>query len=108
MRPLPRRAALALRRLLRVSLGANGYKVFEATEGKQGLEEVAAHHPDLILLDLGLTDMDGMEVLTRLRELRSVPIIGLSVREKPLFARLYDSPAGESRNDPFQACPVGH
>jgi two-component system KDP operon response regulator KdpE len=70
-----------LRRLLRVSLEANGYKVYEAASGQQGLEEVAARHPDLVVLDLGLPDMDGMEVVTRLREWSSVPIIILSVRE---------------------------
>jgi two-component system KDP operon response regulator KdpE len=70
-----------LRRLLRVSLEASGYKVYEAPNGQQGLAEVAARHPDLVILDLGLPDMDGMEVVTRLREWSSVPIIILSVRE---------------------------
>jgi len=70
-----------LRRLLRVSLEANGYKVYEAANGQQGLAEVAARHPDLVVLDLGLPDMDGVEVLTRLREWTSIPIIILSVRE---------------------------
>jgi two-component system, OmpR family, KDP operon response regulator KdpE len=69
-----------LRRLLRVSLEANGYKVFEAATGQQGLTEVAARHPDLVVLDLGLPDLDGMEVLTRLREWSNVPVIVLSVR----------------------------
>jgi two-component system KDP operon response regulator KdpE len=67
--------------LLRVSLEANGYKVFEAATGRQGLTEVAARHPDLVVLDLGLPDIDGMDVLARLREWSSVPIIVLSVRE---------------------------
>ena len=70
-----------LRRLLRVSLEANGYKVYEAPNGKQGLIEVAARRPDLILLDLGLPDMDGLDVLARLREWSTVPIIILSVRD---------------------------
>jgi two-component system, OmpR family, KDP operon response regulator KdpE len=70
-----------LRRLLRVSLEANGYKVYEAANGQQGLSEVAARHPDLVVLDLGLPDMDGVDVLLRLREWSSVPIIVLSVRE---------------------------
>jgi two-component system, OmpR family, KDP operon response regulator KdpE len=70
-----------LRRLLRVSLEANGYKVYEAATGQQGLSEVAARHPDLVLLDLGLPDMEGVDVLLRLREWSSVPIIILSVRE---------------------------
>jgi two-component system KDP operon response regulator KdpE len=70
-----------LRRLLRVSLEANGYKVFEAATGQQGLAEVAARRPDVVLLDLGLPDMEGVDVLLRLREWSSVPVIILSVRE---------------------------
>jgi two-component system, OmpR family, KDP operon response regulator KdpE len=72
---------LQLRRLLRVVLEANGYKVFEAANGRQGLAEVAARHPDLVVLDLGLPDMDGMEVMALLRERSSVPIIAVSVRQ---------------------------
>jgi two-component system KDP operon response regulator KdpE len=70
-----------LRRLLRISLEANGYKVYEAANGQQGLAEVAARHPDVVVLDLGLPDMDGMDVVVRLREWSTVPIIILSVRE---------------------------
>jgi two-component system KDP operon response regulator KdpE len=70
-----------LRRLLRVTLEANGYKVFEAPDGQLGLAEVAARRPDIVVLDLGLPDMDGMDVLLRLREWSNVPVIVLSVRE---------------------------
>jgi two-component system KDP operon response regulator KdpE len=70
-----------IRRLLRVTLEANGYKVFEAADGKHGLEEVAARHPDVVILDLGLPDMEGLAVTLRLREWTSVPVIILSVRE---------------------------
>jgi two-component system, OmpR family, KDP operon response regulator KdpE len=70
-----------LRRLLRVSLESNGYRVFEAENGQQGLTEVANRHPDLVVLDLGLPDIDGVDVLLRLREWTSVPVIILSVRE---------------------------
>src|SRR5580658_3102999 len=70
-----------LRRLLRVTLEANGYKVYEAATGQQALSEVAARHPDIVVLDLGLPDMEGVDVLLRLREWSSVPIIVLSVRE---------------------------
>jgi two-component system, OmpR family, KDP operon response regulator KdpE len=69
-----------IRRLLRIGLENGGYKVFEAANGHQGLSEVAAHHPDLVLMDLGLPDMDGRDVLARLREWTNVPIIILSVR----------------------------
>jgi two-component system KDP operon response regulator KdpE len=70
-----------LRRLLRITLEANGYKVYEAASGQQGLEEVAARHPDLVVLDLGLPDVDGVDVVLRLREWSSVPIVVLSVRD---------------------------
>jgi two-component system KDP operon response regulator KdpE len=69
------------RRVLRISLEANGYKVYEAATGHQGLAEVASRHPDLVLLDLGLPDMDGMDVLVRLREWSHAPILVLSVRK---------------------------
>jgi two-component system, OmpR family, KDP operon response regulator KdpE len=72
---------MQLRRLLRITLEANGYKVFEAADGQQGLAEVASRHPDVVVLDLGLPDMDGAEVLLRLREWSAVPIVVLSVRE---------------------------
>jgi two-component system KDP operon response regulator KdpE len=70
-----------LRRLLRVTLEANGYKVYEAANAQLGLEEVAARHPDVVVLDLGLPDMDGVDVVLRLREWSAVPIIILSVRD---------------------------
>jgi two-component system KDP operon response regulator KdpE len=70
-----------LRRLLRVSLEANGYRVFEAPNGKLGLVEVASRRPDLVVLDLGLPDMDGLDVVARLREWSAVPIVILSVRD---------------------------
>jgi two-component system, OmpR family, KDP operon response regulator KdpE len=70
-----------IRRLLRVALEANGYKVFEAADGKHGLEEVAARRPDLVILDLGLPDVDGLDLILRLREWTSIPVIVLSVRE---------------------------
>jgi two-component system KDP operon response regulator KdpE len=69
-----------LRRLLRVSLESNGYKVFDEATGAEGLAQVAARHPDVVVLDLGLPDMDGVEVLARLRDWSNVPIIVLSIR----------------------------
>ena len=70
-----------IRRLLRVSLEAHGYRVFEASTGKDGITEAAQRHPDVVLLDLGLPDMDGVAVLKRLREWSSVPVVVLSVRD---------------------------
>src|SRR5579863_1486977 len=70
-----------IRRLLRVSLEAGGYRVFEAATGRDGLVEAAQRRPDVIVLDLGLPDMDGTEVLKRLREWSQAPVLVLSVRE---------------------------
>jgi two-component system KDP operon response regulator KdpE len=72
---------IQLRRLLRISLEANGYTVFEAATGQLALAEVATRRPDAVILDLGLPDVDGTEVLTRLREWTDVPVIILSVRD---------------------------
>jgi two-component system KDP operon response regulator KdpE len=72
---------LQIRRLLRVTLEGNGYRVFEAATGKEGLIEAAQRRPDAIIIDLGLPDMDGVEVLKRLREWSQSPVLVLSVRE---------------------------
>lgn len=72
----------AIRRFLRTSLSAHGNEVFEAATGQAALSALAAHRPDLIILDLGLPDMDGIEVTRRLRERARIPIIILSVREQ--------------------------
>jgi len=71
-----------IRRLLRVTLEANGYRVFDAATAKDGLVEAAQRRPDVILLDLGLPDLEGVEVLRRLREWSPVPVIILSVRDR--------------------------
>jgi two-component system, OmpR family, KDP operon response regulator KdpE len=70
----------AIRRFLRASLGAHGYHVFEAATAQQGLEATATVRPDLIILDLGLPDLDGVDVTRQLREWSKVPIVVLSVR----------------------------
>jgi two-component system, OmpR family, KDP operon response regulator KdpE len=72
----------AIRRFLRASLGAHGYTVFEASNGQEALSAVIQDRPDLIILDLGLPDMDGIEVTRTLREWTRTPIIVLSVREE--------------------------
>ncbi len=69
-----------MRRFLRSSLAANGCKLVEAANGMQGLAEAASQHPDVILLDFGLPDIDGIEVTRRLREWTDTPIIILSAR----------------------------
>jgi len=67
-------------RFLRSSLASTGYRLFEAATGQAGLAEAAARRPDIILLDLGLPDIDGIEVARRLREWTETPIIVLSAR----------------------------
>jgi two-component system, OmpR family, KDP operon response regulator KdpE len=71
-----------IRKLLKVALGAHGFEIVEASAGREGVEKAALEHPELILLDMGLPDMDGLDVVNEVREWSSVPIIILSVREK--------------------------
>jgi two-component system KDP operon response regulator KdpE len=71
-----------MRRLLRVTLEANGYEVFDAATGADGIIQAAQCRPEIILLDLGLPDLDGVEVLKRIREWSRVPVIILSVRDR--------------------------
>lgn len=72
---------IQIRRFLRISLEANGYRVFESSNGHDALQEAARLRPDLIILDMGLPDIEGLEVLTRLREWSAAPVIILSVRD---------------------------
>src|SRR5436189_2585436 len=70
-----------IRRLLRLVLESENYKVHEADTGQHGLMEIATRKPDVVLLDLGLPDIDGLQVLKRLREWSEVPVIVLTVRD---------------------------
>jgi len=69
-----------IRKFLRISLTAHGYDTVEALRGQDGVEKCATEQPDLVVLDLGLPDMDGQDVITRIREWSEVPIVVLSVR----------------------------
>ncbi len=71
-----------IRRLLRVCLETNGYSVLEAPTAKEGVDQTIRHRPDVILLDLGLPDSDGISVLSRIREWSQIPILIVSVRER--------------------------
>ena len=71
-----------IRRLLRVVLEGENYQVHEAETGQQGLMEIATRKPEVILLDLGLPDLEGIEVLKRLREWSEAPVIVLTVRDE--------------------------
>lgn len=71
----------SIRKLLKTSLGLGGYEVTEASSGNDGIRAVIDDKPDVVLLDLGLPDMNGLEVLKRLREWSKIPIIVLTVND---------------------------
>ncbi len=71
-----------IRRFLRTTLPAHGFRLYEAVTGKDGLSEAQSRNPDLILLDLGLPDLEGSEVIRQLREWTATPIIVLSARDQ--------------------------
>jgi two-component system KDP operon response regulator KdpE len=71
-----------MRRLLHVALTAHGYEIREAETGREGIDQTSVFHPDLIILDLSLPDLDGIEVIKQLREWTQTPVIILSVREQ--------------------------
>jgi two-component system KDP operon response regulator KdpE len=71
-----------IRRFLRTTLPAHGFRLHEAVTGKDGLTEAKARNPDLILLDLGLPDLEGNEVIRQIREWTATPIIVLSARDQ--------------------------
>jgi two-component system KDP operon response regulator KdpE len=93
-----------IRRFLRATLASQGYRLFEATTGADGLVEVASRLPDVVVVDLGLPDMDGLDVIRRLREWTTVPIIVLSARgqEQDKVAAL-DAGADDYVPKPFGA-----
>ena len=94
----------AIRRFLRAALSAHGYVILEAAGGEEGLQTAAVQHPDVIILDLGLPDLDGVEVTRRLREWTQTPVIILSVRgsEQDKIAAL-DAGADDYLTKPFGA-----
>jgi two-component system KDP operon response regulator KdpE len=93
-----------IRRLLRTILPPEGFEVFEAETGERGLVEAATQKPDVVILDLGLPDIDGVEVVRRLREWSMVPIVILSARtrEQDKIAAL-DAGADDYLIKPFGA-----
>jgi two-component system KDP operon response regulator KdpE len=92
-----------IRRLLEITLSANGYKIAEATTGKEGLILATTVHPVVIVLDLGLPDSDGLDILKKLREWYQKPIIILSVRnsEDDIINAL-DNGANDYLTKPFR------
>ena len=92
----------AILRILRASLAAQGFRLLEATTGDEGLKQAATRQPDIVVLDLGLPDVDGIEVIRRLREWTAIPIIVLSARgqESDKIAAL-DAGADDYVSKPF-------
>jgi two-component system KDP operon response regulator KdpE len=93
---------LAIRRFLRISMEAEGYTFIEAESGEAGLIAAATQRPELIILDLGLPDMDGFTVLQRLREWSAIPVIILTVRDsEEEKVGLLDAGADDYLTKPF-------
>jgi two-component system, OmpR family, KDP operon response regulator KdpE len=92
-----------IRRLLEIALTSSGFRVHEASGGKDGLVAAATHNPALVILDLGLPDADGMEILKKLREWYLKPVIILSVRnsEEDIVNAL-DNGANDYLTKPFR------
>ncbi|MGV1012306.1 MAG: response regulator transcription factor [Flavobacterium sp.] len=92
-----------IRKLLEISLEANDYKVHFAVNGKEGITAAASYQPDLILLDLGLPDQDGQEVLVKLREWYHNPIIILTVKSaEEEIVKALDNGANDFLTKPFR------
>ena len=93
-----------IRRFLRATLTGQGYRLFEAGTAADGLVEVASRQPDVVIIDLGLPDLDGLEVIRRLREWSKVPVIVLSARgqERDKVGAL-DAGADDYVSKPFSA-----
>ncbi len=91
-----------IRRFLRTGLSAQPFRIFEAETGKDGLIEAATRKPDLVILDLGLPDLDGVEVVTRLREWYARPIVILSARsDEQEKIKALDAGADDYLTKPF-------
>ncbi|MFA6403703.1 MAG: response regulator [Salinivirgaceae bacterium] len=94
---------LQIRRLLEITLSANGYKIVEASTGKEGVVLAASVNPVLIILDLGLPDTDGLDILKKLREWYQKPIIILSVRNsEDDIVKALDYGANDYLTKPFR------
>jgi two-component system, OmpR family, KDP operon response regulator KdpE len=92
-----------IRRLLEITLTANNYRVMEATTGKEGLALAASIQPELIILDLGLPDIDGFDLLLKLREWYNKPVIILSVRNsEDEIIKALDHGANDYLTKPFR------
>jgi len=92
-----------IRRLLEITLSSNGYKIFSASTGQEGIQKAVSHVPILIILDLGLPDADGIEILKKLREWYQKSILILSVRNSEVdIVRALDYGANDYLTKPFR------
>ncbi len=97
----------AIRRFLKIILEADGHTFLEASSGQEGLVMAATHRPDLIVLDLGLPDLDGLVVLKRLREWSTVPVIVLTVKDSDTDkVALLDAGADDYLTKPFSTAEL--
>lgn len=92
----------AIRNVVHMNLKTQGYEVAEAVNGKEGLEKASTFHPHLVILDLGLPDIDGYQVLKELRAWTTIPIIILTVTDdENVKVRLLDAGADDYLTKPF-------
>jgi two-component system KDP operon response regulator KdpE len=97
----------SMRRLLKTILAAQGYLVVEAETGRRGLVEAGTRKPDLVILDLGLPDMDGAQVIKCLREWSQIPIVVLSARDQESQkVKALDAGADDYLTKPFGAAEL--
>jgi two-component system KDP operon response regulator KdpE len=93
---------MQIRRFLRSSLNSHGYEILEASTGQEGIEQAAQLDPDGVILDLGLPDMDGLEVLRRIRSWSAVPVVILTARgQEQDKITLLDAGADDYLTKPF-------
>ena len=98
---------IQIRRLLRVTLESHDYSVYEAETGESGLSEIAFRRPDVVVLDLGLPDLNGIDVLKRLRGWSETPVVVLSVQDdEEQKVRALDAGADDYVTKPFSAAEL--
>ncbi|HUJ16514.1 MAG TPA: response regulator [Nitrospirota bacterium] len=96
-----------MRRFLRITLQTQGYRLVEAATAQEGLSQATTRNPDIVLLDLGLPDLDGLEVTKRLREWTQTPIIVISAREQERDkVNALDAGADDYLTKPFNAAEL--
>ena len=97
----------AIRKLITVTLKANGYHYVTAETGQAAVMEAATHNPDIILLDLGLPDLDGVEVIRRIRSWTNTPILVISARsDDPDKIEALDAGADDYLTKPFSVAEL--